>query len=432
MASTLTAEQQRRNLESLDKVWSTVRDRYWDPTLGGVDWNAAKQVALPKVRTARSMAEVRAALREMVEKLGKSHFAILPSELYEGLETDATKRASPGNTRDGSIARAAQPSAADEECAVGIEAEVVDGKALVTSVEAGSPAALAGIRMGWEIVSVEGTPMAPLISALAGIRLREHYEQTFLRGIFEGPLPEAVQAVFSDGAGNVHNRTLSRATPKGNLAKLGYTPATRVWLDASQLALPGDAGTVGYVRFNEFMDPEHLMPAFQKAVRECLRCKGFIIDLRGNPGGLGAMSLGMAGWFVSKRSRRLGTMKEREGDQDFTVNPRPETFEGPLAILVNGGSASTSEILAAGMQDLGRARVFGTRTAGAALPSQFILLPNGDGFQYAEANYISRGGKVLEGEGVTPDVTVKHTRESLLAERDAFIDAAMSWLQTAK
>jgi carboxyl-terminal processing protease len=100
-----------------------------------------------------------------------------------------------------------------------------------------------------------------------------------------------------------------------------------------------------------------------------------------------------------------------------------------LAVLIDGGSASTSEILAGGLQDLKRARVFGTRSAGAALPSIIIKLPNGDGFQYANANYVSQSGKILEGVGVTPDVVVRHTRRALLSGRDAVVDAAMAWIR---
>jgi carboxyl-terminal processing protease len=135
---------------------------------------------------------------------------------------------------------------------------------------------------------------------------------------------------------------------------------------------------------------------------------------------------------VSRRGRRLGTLKARTYTFDFEINPRADTFEGPLAVLVDGGSASTAEIFAAGLQDLGRARVFGTKTAGAALPSTIIRLPNGDGLQYAEATYTSRNGLVLEGAGVTPDVLVKHTRESLLAGKDAALDAAVDWIKSKK
>jgi carboxyl-terminal processing protease len=96
---------------------------------------------------------------------------------------------------------------------------------------------------------------------------------------------------------------------------------------------------------------------------------------------------------------------------------------------VDSNSASTSEIFAGGLKDLDRARVFGTRTAAAALPSMIERLPNGDGFQYAMANYISKGGKPLEGLGVVPDVEVKLTREALLAGHDPVIDAAVEWIK---
>jgi len=433
----LTAEQRRLNLESLEKVWTTVRDRHWDPKLGGVDWPAARQAALPKIRTAQNMQQVRAAMSEMLEKLGKSHFAIVPSEVYADLQPAARNPGSADSTPGGS-ARPKPPGDSgtpdDEEAGVGIEAAVIDGKALVIAIDEGSPAARAGVQRGWELVSVNGVAITQMIGMLAGINLRERqlYEQQILEELFLGPLNIQVQTMFSDAEGNLHQRMLDRTEPKGTLAQFGFLPPTRVWIETRRLEDTGPKDAIGYVRFNMFLDPEHLMPAFEKAVRDCFTCKGFVIDLRGNPGGIGAMSMGMAGWFVARRSRRLGTMNERDGATDYMVNPRPDTFNGPLAILVDGGSASTSEIFAAGLQDLGRAHVFGTKTAGAALPSMFIRLPNQDGFQFAEANYTSRNGQVLEGTGVTPDVIVKHTRESLLAGRDAPLDAAVEWIKSQK
>ena len=75
------------------------------------------------------------------------------------------------------------------------------------------------------------------------------------------------------------------------------------------------------------------------------------------------MSMGMAGWFIDKPDQRLGTLFMRDTTLNFVVNPRAYTFPGPLAILVDGASASTSEILASGLKDLGRARIFGAHTA---------------------------------------------------------------------
>jgi carboxyl-terminal processing protease len=139
----------------------------------------------------------------------------------------------------------------------------------------------------------------------------------------------------------------------------------------------------------------------------------------------------MAGWFIDQPDQRLGTMYMRQGPLKFIVNRRVKTYRGPLAILVDGASGSTSEVLAGGMKDLGRARVFGTQTAGAALPSVIDRLPNGDAFQHALADYISEGGRSLEGVGVIPDVEVKLTREALMAGRDPVLEAAIEWVKSA-
>ena len=140
------------------------------------------------------------------------------------------------------------------------------------------------------------------------------------------------------------------------------------------------------------------------------------------------MAIGIGSWFVKGENRSLGTMRTRESRFDFVLRPRLESLDLPLAILVDGCSASTSEILAAGLRDLGRARIFGTQTAGATLPSTFVRLPNGDGFQYASADYVSASGLRLEGRGLIPDVIVRQSRQKLIAGRDAVIDAALQWI----
>ena len=140
--------------------------------------------------------------------------------------------------------------------------------------------------------------------------------------------------------------------------------------------------------------------------------------------------MGMAGWFIDKPGQELGKLYLRDSVVNFVVYPRPATFSGPLAILVDGTSASTSEIFAGGMKDLGRGHVIGSRSAGAALPSIFERLPNGDGFQYAFANYVSQGGKALEGAGVIPDEEVKLTQRALLNGDDPVLERAVAWIQT--
>ncbi len=243
----------------------------------------------------------------------------------------------------------------------------------------------------------------------------------------QGAVGETVEIQFQDGQGAPVLKKMALARPRGALSKFGFLPPTYVWIER-RIASEG----VGYVRFNMFLDPARLMPAFGQAVEACMSCRGFVIDLRGNPGGIGAMAMGMAGWFVDQSDARLGTLYMRGSALNFTISPRPQVYGGRLAILVDRTTASTSEILAEGLKDLKRARIFGTRTAAAALPSAIEMLPNGDGFQYAMANYISEGGKPLEGIGVTPDVEAAPTRRALLAGMDTALEAAEEWIRSAK
>jgi carboxyl-terminal processing protease len=165
-----------------------------------------------------------------------------------------------------------------------------------------------------------------------------------------------------------------------------------------------------------------------QAVSQCGDCKGFVIDLRGNPGGLGALSAALLGWFLDKEAT-LGTLYLRDFSMKLVANPRPEAFRGKLAVLVDPLSASTSEFFAGAVKDLGRGKIFGEATAGMALPSYIEKLPTGDALQYTTANYLSAAGGPLEGKGVTPDVAAPLTQADLLAGRDAAWEAALQWIR---
>lgn len=239
--------------------------------------------------------------------------------------------------------------------------------------------------------------------------------------------PAAPQAASAAESEKTSNATPQVTSPEGVLVTFGNLPATRLRFDSRTLA-----DGAGYIRFNEFLEPASIMPKFEAAMKNFHDAPGVILDLRGNPGGIGIMAMGIAGFFIDKPGQKLGEMRMRDATLSFVISPRPETYAGPLAILVNQGSASTSEILAGGLQDLGRARIFGVRTMGAALPSDIIRLPNGDGFQYAQASYTSIGGKVLEGAGVTPDVVVEQTSEATAAGRDLILEAADEWIRATR
>jgi len=396
----LTPAQKQLNLDSFEKVWTTIRDKHWQKNPGGLDWQAIHAEFRPKVEKAESTAAARAVIREMLGRLHQTHFAIFPGNVYEDVGTESGGSGSPG-----------------------IETRVLDGQAIVTAVDPGSPAEKAGVKPGWAVISVDGKDLAPVIQKVQSVpELRELTLERAVQAVLSGPERGKLSVVFLDGANRQQTLSLSLDPPRGQASHFGNLPTEYVWIESKKI------GDTGYIRFNMFLDLVRVMGRFGDTAASCKTCDGLIIDLRGNPGGIGGMAMGMAGYLVDKPDQKLGTMYMRDNALKFVINPRAEVFRGPVAILVDGSSASTSEIFAGGLKDLGRARIFGTKTAAAALPSMIEKLPNGDGFQYAMANYISEGGQALEANGVTPDVEVKLTRPALLSGHDPVVDAALEWI----
>jgi carboxyl-terminal processing protease len=396
--------EKQRQINSFEKVWTTIRDKHWQKNPGGLDWQAIHAEFYPRIESAKSDDEALAIMREMLGRLKQTHFGIFPAAVYNDVEAEGGG--------DGSS---------------GIGTRVLEGKAVVTELDPGSVAEKSGVKPGWVVVSVNGRPLGPLIAKLTSDpEIHELALERAVHARLTGFVGDTIKVLFLDGTNAQVTYELQLGPERGQAARFGNLPPMHVFFESKKL------GNTGYVRFNMFLDLVRVMTSFGAAVEGCMQCDGLIIDLRGNPGGIGGMAMGMAGWLVDKPDERLGTMFMRDAKLNFVINPRAQVFTGPVAVLVDGSSASTSEIFAEGLKDLGRARVFGTKTAAAALPSIFEKLPNGDGFQYATANYISEGGKALEGIGVTPDVEVKLTREGLLAGHDAVLDAALEWIRKKK
>ncbi|MCC6427935.1 MAG: hypothetical protein IT435_14080 [Phycisphaerales bacterium] len=431
----LTAQERELNVKSFDQVWQTVNDRHWDPTLGGLDWQAVKVQLRPKVEEAQTMEEARAVMRDALGRLGQSHFGILAREAYDEVSEAPEAGVGEGNAGEtGAVGQATDSAAATAPSQAGdgdagLSIRIVDGAAVVAFIEPDCAAALAGVKPGWIVESVNGKPIAPVVQALQGqFQGREAADAMIVRGVerrFAGKVGDKVTGVFLDGQDHRVEKTIELDEAAGEVTQFSNLPPMHVNLVSTRLP-----GGIGYIRFNIFLYPAKIMPAFESAMRSFADAPGVIVDLRGNPGGIGFMANGMSGFFVDKDGLKLGEMRTRETTLNFVIFPRAQVYQGPLAILVDGLSLSTSEVMAGGLQDIGRARVFGTRTGGAALPSLIERLPNGDGFQFAVANYISASGRVLEGEGVNPDEEVPLDRATLLAGKDPVIEAAVRWIDS--
>lgn len=412
-----------RAAQIFDSAWSRIGNSYYDTTFGGRSWDAVREELLPRAEAAGTEARLRTVIQEMLDGIGDSHFVLIPREAADALDPsalagDRDQRGAPGD--------------------LGMDVRVVEGLVTVVGVEEGGPAHAAGIRPGWVLEAV-GT--RTFESALNTLReLESPMERTLaltqisvgVNAALQGPEGSQVDLTFLLPDGGSRTLSPTRRKAPGELIRMGNLPALLARLEAERLATP--AGCVGIIRMGIWLAP--LSAAFDRAVNELRDCQGMVLDLRGNPGGVGGMVMGAAGHFVDEVVP-LGIMRSRGMEMRFVTNPRRvdpqgnpvEVFKGPVAVLVDGLSMSTSEIFAAGMQSLGRARIFGSPTPGQALPSALVRLPNGDVLQHAIADFTTPDGTRIEGQGVLPDEEVPLTRELLLLGGDPALDAALRWIR---
>jgi carboxyl-terminal processing protease len=401
-----------QGVETFDAVWRIVRDTHFDKTYNGVDWEAARAEFRPKALAASTTSELRGVLREMLGRLGQSHFAIVPA------------------TADSTVMSGGHGSAH-----AGFDVRMVGRAVLVSDVEAESGAAAAGVQPGWRVTALAGKTIDELIKPVQEIadeRVRGLEVWRAVQGQLRGVEGSALEVTFEDGTGALITKSVRRRQEPGQAVTVGSLPTMYVRVTNSARQTPGGR-PVGFVGFNVWMAA--VDAPFQRAIDQHRKAAGIVLDLRGNPGGLAAMMMGIAGHFVGERTP-LGVMKTRDNELQFTVNPRlvsadgkpVSTFQGPVAILVDSLSGSASECFTGGMQSLERARVFGERSMGAALPSQFDRLPNGDVFIHATGDFVTADGTRLEGRGVIPDEEAPLTRDDLLAGRDRALDAALAWI----
>ncbi len=393
-----------QRVATFETVWRIVDEKFYDETFNGVDWKAVHDRYAPLVAAAADDRELYPLLNRMLGELHASHFSIRPPE---------------------SAAEAvAVPSDASWGGDAGMTVRLVEGMPTVTDVASDGPAAKAGIRPGFVVTRIGGTDTGAICRRIAAGRLSPPAESFQVRraiqALLAGMPGSHVEVELLDGGDVPRSVDLVRRESEGRPLKFGELPTVLARVDARRVA-----GGVGYLRFNIFLPA--LMDELRAAIREFATARAVIVDLRNNPGGVGLMAPALASLFFSSKTT-LGTMKMRRGEIRFVTYAQPDVYDRPLVVLVDEGTASTSEIFAGALQESGRAIVVGQRTLGAVLPSIIQKLPNGAVLQYAVADFKTPKGVLLEGRGVVPDIEVPLTRRRLLDGNDSSLDAALEYL----
>jgi carboxyl-terminal processing protease len=173
---------------------------------------------------------------------------------------------------------------------------------------------------------------------------------------------------------------------------------------------------IGYVRLTEFT--EQADAALKQAV-ESLRqqtngkLKALVLDLRNNPGGLLDQALAVSDDFVAQGEIVSTRGRNAEDTQWFDAKGEDILGGAPMVVLINGGSASSSEIVAGALQDHHRAVLVGTRSFGKGSVQTVIPLPDNGAIRLTTARYYTPSGRSIQGRGIAPDVPVTQTREEV-------------------
>ncbi len=337
------------------EAWSLVNQSYVDPArFEAVHWRRLRQKALE--RSIESSSDAYSAIEAMLAPLGDPYTRLLRPADYAALRSSTE-----GTVSGVGLQLGLRPS---------------DQAIVVIAPLDGSPAAEAGIGSGVEVVSVNGVATTEL-----GL------EQTAaaLRG---GSGTTVLITLRSGGSDTVRELELERR-------QVDLRPVRSRRLRVGE-------HTLGYLRITQFAEP---VPA---GVQEALDdlgdqgIEGLILDLRNNSGGLVSAGLAVADQLLDGQP-----VVETEGREGITAPQRSSPgslYDGPMITLINGGTASASEILAGALQDDGRSLLLGSRSFGKGLIQTLISLGDSSGLAVTVARYVTPSGRSIQGQGLMPDL----------------------------
>ncbi|MBD3885259.1 S41 family peptidase [Phormidium tenue FACHB-886] len=347
----------------LDEAWQIVNREYVDNSFNQVNWQAVRQELLS--RHYSSTQEAYDALRQQLERLNDPYTRFLDPQQYQSLTNQTS----------------------GELSGVGIRLQVHPDTQVLTVVSPidNSPASAAGILTGDRILAIDGKPTqgmtvqdaSRLIQGEAGTPItlrvgrngREDFDLALTRARIE--VPNVVSSVRQEGNTKI-----------------------------------------GYIRLTEFSShaPEQMRKAIQSLLDQ--KVAAFVLDLRGNPGGLLSASIEISRMWIDSGDI-VQTVNRVGGTQEYTANHTSITHL-PLAVLVDENSASSSEILTGALKDNRRAVVVGTQTFGKALVQSVHPLSDGSGLAVTIAHYYTPNGTDISHRGITPNIQVSLTEQQQL------------------
>ena len=275
----------------------------------------------------------------------------------------------------------------------GIAVTMDNGVIKVVSPIDDTPASKAGIQSGDLIFALDGEPVQ-------GLTLQEAVEK--MRGKPGQPIKISVRRAGKDP----FDVTLNREVIKVKSVRFRL-----------------EAGDIGYIRVTSFTEQSTsgVLDAVEKLKKEANgKLKGYILDLRNNPGGLLDQAIAMSDAFLDKGE--IVSVKARKSEDVQRWNAKAGDVAGglPIVVLMNGGSASASEIVAGALQDHRRAIILGTRSFGKGSVQTIMQVAGGGALRLTTALYFTPSGRSIQKEGIKPDIEVEPAKIENIQARAGF------------
>ena len=340
---------------TVDEAWQIVNREYVDGTFNKLNWQKVRMDLLKRNYSSRQEAYV--TIRATLKKLGDPYTRFMDPIQFQSLNNQTSGEMSGVGIR--------------------LEANPRNQQLVVAEAIENSPAAKAGIKTGDTIVAIDGksTKHMTLENAISLIR---------------GEIGKSITLKIARGSKSPFDIALTRA-------QIEVSSVFSAVKQEGKLK-------VGYIRLSEFSS--HSSSQMEKAIKDLNRqqVNAYVLDMRGNPGGLLQASVEIARMWLDNGTI-VKTVDRKGGNEDFRAVQGALT-QLPLAVLVDGNSASASEILAGALKDNHRAQVVGSQTFGKALVQSVHSLSDGSGMAVTVAHYYTPNGTDIGHKGVTPDVKV--------------------------
>lgn len=363
--------------EMYDDVWKIVSRKYYDPSNNHQDWAKWRYKYENKLKTKE---DAYLAIETMLASLNDPYTRFLdPKEFSE--ETQSIKGSLKG---------------------IGTQIGLRDGQLVIIAPLEDSPAERAGLQADDYILEINGESTKGISIDAAADKIRGEKGSTVTLLIQRKGVPNKSYSIVRD---EIEVKSVSCKPP----------------FDTTKI--PND---IQYIRLSSFIS-KNAAGEIESILNNSSSVKGYIIDLRSNPGGLLTNAI-----YISDMLLRGGVIVstvDRDSYKNTTRARYSQVTDKPIVVLINKGSASASEILSGALKDNHRATIVGEQSFGKGLVQEINRLPDEAGMNITIQRYLTPSGSDIHKKGITPDVVVELTKENVDAKDDVQLKKAIEILE---